>query len=118
MTTDDFTTAARAEAERLVAASPTGHVFPTPLGVHMAEWARTYLAEQEPDHTIEAVTITALASRHYVEDEETGASRLHPVYGNRSSIEIMLPEGASLPRLTLGGEWTITLARAVGRDAR
>lgn len=72
---------------------------------------------QQQNHTIEAVTISGLSSRQYVEDDD-GMTRLHPAYGHRSSIEIMLPEGAALPRLTLGGEWTITLTRAVGRDAR
>lgn len=71
---------------------------------------------QQQTHVIEAVTIASLASRQYIDDEETGESYLDPVYGNRSSIELMLPEGASLPRLTLGGEWTITLTAT--REAR
>lgn len=47
MTTDDFTTAARAEAKRHWLDGPDAP-SPQEMGAHMAEWARTYLAEQEP----------------------------------------------------------------------
>lgn len=49
MTDDDFTTAARAEAVRWwqSPASSPGNVIEQ-LGQHMAEWARSYLAAQEP----------------------------------------------------------------------
>lgn len=52
MTTDDYTTAARAEAQR--AYQDTG--MPRyDLAVHMAEWARAYLTQQEPaDAEVEA----------------------------------------------------------------
>lgn len=53
MTTDPFTEAARAEAERWW----PGIAGPTilALGAHMAEWARAHLAAQEPtDEEVEA----------------------------------------------------------------
>ncbi|WP_341856402.1 hypothetical protein [Brachybacterium sp. GPGPB12] len=47
MTADDFTEAARAEAEALFLNSAE---VPSPqdIGEHIAEWARTHLAAQEP----------------------------------------------------------------------
>lgn len=118
MTTDDFTTAARAEAERLVAASPTGRVFPTPFGVHIAEWARTYLAEQE-------------ASEEEVEDayeafiSHNGPARELNEFRERCCVECgdavswpgKKPDGGKRDRLH-GMRAALAAARAVGRDAR
>lgn len=66
MTTDDFTDAARVEAERKCTINPstspgeriwnTRHMHD--FGVHMAEWARTHLAAQEPtDAEVEAAEV-------------------------------------------------------------
>ena len=58
MTTDNFTTAARAEAHRYHWELREGgglYYPPLDFGQHMAEWARTYLAAQEEtDAEVEA----------------------------------------------------------------
>lgn len=105
MTTDPFTTAAHAESERLVAASPTGRVLPTPHGVAIAEWARTYLAEQEASET------------------EAGAARkLRKIrkLNDRYSLGGMVPcdEIDKVLDPDYAGALEAPAARAVGRDAR
>jgi len=57
MTPDDYTTAARAEAQR--AYQDTG--MPRyDLAVHMAEWARVYLTQQEPTDAEVDAALTAI----------------------------------------------------------
>lgn len=60
-------------------------------------------------HVIEGVTIAALSSRQYIEDEDTGEFTLDPVYGYRHSVELMLAEGTSVSDLRCGGTWRLTL---------
>ena len=64
MTPDDYTTAARAEAERYFA---DPGVDPLTLSVidhamHMAEWARVYLSQQEPSEDEVDAAATAICS--------------------------------------------------------
>ena len=70
MTTDNFTEAARAEAFRVWFEEPTTLDTISELGAHMAEWARTHLAAQEPtEDDVQAAVAAILALTN--ETEET-----------------------------------------------
>lgn len=103
-TNDDFETAARAEAVRAWTTPQFdgGNVIEM-LGQHMAEWARTYLAEQEPtDGEVEAAA-EALWKRH----SDPLERKVYPFSVAPSRMRFIVDARAAL-----------TAARAVGRDAR
>lgn len=94
MTTDDYTTAARAEAHKFWADTLNDNtVGIRDLGEHIARWARDYLAEQEPT---DAEVLAALNADYAVR---------HP---------------HSEPADTLDdyGDWTVDIMRAALRAAR
>lgn len=106
MTTDDFTTASRAEAERRYMPYreyPATVMEDREIKAHIGGWeaARTYLAEQEPtDAEVEAAA-RALFNR----------SRPGNEYAELTWIEI---RGEYLSE----ARDALSAARAVGRDAR
>lgn len=98
MTTDDFETAARVEARRAWEAD--GTMLMPGLAVHIAEWARTYLAAQEVSDAEVMKAARALAeAMEDIEEWDSLSAFQHAAY-------------VHLARRALSA------ARAVGRDAQ
>lgn len=119
MTTDPFTEAARDHAEVRCTISPSTRIGANlwstrqmrDFGVVMAEWARTYLAEQEATDA----EVEAAAKAQYRNPE--GWDLMLAAYRERVAEAGPIPTHVIAHRLELARD-ALRAARAVGRDAR